>query len=69
MSDPATCDKIDCLDGKFWFWETLEEATRPHLNTLDQEGIESVTYAFGINFKGSDEMNDLISEKMMQYHN
>ena len=27
--------KIDTLDDKFWVWETLEEATRPHVDTMD----------------------------------
>ena len=28
---------IEGLEGKFWVWETLEEATRPHVYTLDKE--------------------------------
>ena len=27
-------DKIQGLDDKFWVWETLEEATRPHIEEM-----------------------------------
>ena len=28
---------IEGLDDKFWVWETLEEATRPHLDRLEKD--------------------------------
>ena len=32
--------KIPGLDNKFWVWETLEEATRPHVDELSKEEIQ-----------------------------
>ena len=34
MGDADKVNKINGLDEKFWVWETLEEATRPHVSTL-----------------------------------
>ena len=36
---------IEGLDDKFWVWETLEEATRPHIDTLDKDESKEFLYA------------------------
>jgi hypothetical protein len=42
------------LDGKFWVWETLEEATRGHIERQDEATVAAVLTAFGANYKGSE---------------
>ena len=37
--DHGHAAKIEGLDGKFWVWETLEEATRPHVDKLTPEEL------------------------------
>ena len=40
--------KIPGLDNKFWVWETLEEATRPHVDELSKEEIETFFTAWAL---------------------
>ena len=37
---------IEGLDDKFWVWETLEEATRPHIDSLDKDESRQFLYAW-----------------------
>ena len=37
LDDRLDSGKIQELDGKFWIWETLEEAIRPHIDELSEE--------------------------------
>ena len=58
--------QIGGLNDRFWVWETLEEATRPHIDTLNNEEIGSFMQAWALNFKGSDDLNDLVIERYLQ---
>ena len=71
MSAPQALDVInslveigqkpsECLDEKFWVWESLEEALRPEINTLTAEEFHNVMLIFSVNYKGSQEMKDMI---------
>lgn len=33
----TTDHKLNVLDDKFWFWETLEEAIRPNIDNLNDD--------------------------------
>ena len=60
LSDAEKPAKVEGLDDKFWVWETLEEATRPQLDTLSKDEIETFYIAWSLQMKGSEEMNDLM---------
>ena len=47
--DTRTIGKIEGLDDKFWIWETLEEATRPHIDSLDKEELFQFMSGWSIN--------------------
>ena len=34
LGEDTTC-KLSSMDDKFWFWETVEEAVRPHIDALN----------------------------------
>ena len=36
---PNNNGKIQSLDDKFWVWETLEEATRPQVDSLTKDEV------------------------------
>ena len=59
--------KLSLLDEKFWVWETLEEATKPTIDTLDQDKLVKVMVAFGSNYKGSDDLWDFLVNKHYLY--
>ena len=42
-----------CLDGRFWVWETLEEALRADVDELSEEDLISTYRVFATNYKGS----------------
>ena len=65
--DQGHASKIEGLDGKFWVWETLEEATRPHVDKLTPDGILRFFSAWAIQMKGSEEFHDLMHEKVSLY--
>ena len=52
--------KVGGLDDKFWVWETLEEATRPHVDEIAKEEIEKFHRGWALNFKGSEDLHDVI---------
>ena len=58
--------KIDALDDKFWIWETLEEATRPDIDSLDLDSLCSMYKGFILNMKGSEEFH-MIAQDRMRY--
>ena len=60
-------NKIQGLDDKFWVWETLEEAVRPEFESLTKEQIVQFSSAWHINLKGSDDLYDLMHERIA-YH-
>ena len=38
MKEGGSADEpAACLDGKFWVWESLEEALRPEVLTMSQD--------------------------------
>ena len=59
---------IEGLDDKFWVWETLEEATRPHLDSLDKDESKQFLFAFVNQLKGSDEFIDLVETRYVYHH-
>ena len=59
--------KIQLLDDKFWIWETLEEATRPHLDELDADTLGSIYMGFVLNVRGSEEFH-MIAQDRFRYH-
>jgi len=67
MTEAASEHKIAQLDDKFWVWETLEEAIRPDIKTLNEEQVMSVIKAFGSHHKGSDEFWTMINEIMVSH--
>ena len=46
-------------------WETLEEATRPEVGKLSDDEILPFILGWGLNFKGSDDLNDLTAERFL----
>ena len=60
MSDsPAAC-----LDGRFWVWESLEEAIRGEVDTMSVEQFQDTAKVFAINYKGSTDFKDLIENRI-----
>ena len=49
--------KIGALDDKFWIWETLEEATRPHLHSMNFDQLCDMYKGFILNLKGSEDFH------------
>ena len=62
------CNKIDGLDDKFWVWETLEEATRPNVDSLNAEDLLKFHTAWAVQMKGSEELHDLMHERIAFYY-
>ena len=56
--------KVQALDDKFWVWETLEEATRPHCDTLSESDLQSVLGGFAVNNKGSEDLYDVLETRL-----
>ena len=56
--------KLSGLDGKFWVWETLEEAIRGNIKEMQGEEALSLYKAFAYNYKGSEFLNAEFEEKM-----
>ena len=59
MSSSEEAKKIQALDDKFWIWETLEEATRPHIDDMDVEPLYKMYMGFVLNLQGSEEFHDI----------
>ena len=57
--------KIQSLDDKFWIWETVEEAIRPHADTYDAEDLMAVSFGFGVNVKGSEDLLDVLHTRVL----
>ena len=53
-----------CLDGKFWVWESLEEALRPEVLTMSQDDFYTCWEVFARNYKGSQDFIDHIEQRM-----
>ena len=53
-----------CLDGKFWLWETLEEAVRPEIDTMSEDDFYSCWKVFARHYKGSQDFIDLVEQRM-----
>ena len=58
---------IQGLDEKFWVWETLEEAARPHVSNLNKEEINSFHRGMTIQLKGSEDFHDVIQFKYARH--
>ena len=59
--------KIQGLDDKFWVWETLEEASRPQIEEISKEDMVKFIVAWGVQIKGSEELNDMMQERIYAY--
>ncbi len=59
--------KIAGLDDKFWVWETLEEATRPHVEELTKEELEVFVNGWSVNMKGSEVVHMAQEDRMLYY--
>tara|TARA_B110000305_G_C18864986_1_gene370542 strand:+ start:324 stop:515 length:192 start_codon:yes stop_codon:yes gene_type:complete len=55
------------LDDKFWVWETLEEASRPQIEEISKEDMVKFIVAWGVQIKGSEELNDMMQERIYAY--
>ena len=55
-----------CLDSRFWVWESLEEALRPELLSMPVDDFASTMRAFGANYKGSSDFNDMVEQRIYQ---
>ena len=53
-----------CLEDKFWVWETLEEALRGNVDGLSYEETLSVWSAFGTHLKGSEDLFDMLEQRV-----
>ena len=53
-----------CLDGQFWVWESLEEAIRAEVDTMSDEQFSNTSRVFAINYKGSQDLLDLIENRV-----
>ena len=53
-----------CLDGKFWVWESLEEALRPELLDMSYDDFMNTGKVFHANYKGSDDFSDLWEQRL-----
>ena len=59
-----TENKIDALDDKFWVWETLEEATRPDVQSLSNDELVQFHRGWLTQAKGSSELFDISVAKL-----
>ena len=59
--------KIAALDEKFWIWETLEEATRPHLHTMDFDTLCNMYKGWILNLKGSEDFHHIAQDRMRYF--
>lgn len=48
-------------------WETLDEALRPIVSDLNEEEVIKVLKACSANYKGSDDLLDLLHQKIHLY--
>ena len=53
-----------CLDGKFWVWESLEEALRGEVENLSIDDYISTLKVFHTNYKGSQDFTDLLEYRV-----
>ena len=60
--------KIDGLDDKFWVWETLEEATRPHVDEISKDEFQRFITGWSMQMKGSEELYDLMQERVFYFY-
>ena len=56
--------KINMLEDKFWVWETIEEALRPHVDEMSEEEVKNCIKAFSANFKGSQDIWDYLIKRV-----
>ena len=47
---------LNCLDNKFWVWETLEEAVRGDVDSMSYEQVGNAIRGFSLHMKGSEEL-------------
>ena len=52
------------LDGKFWIWESLDEAIRGDIESLTDEEFDKAFAAFAVNMKGSNELLDMFESRI-----
>lgn len=52
------------LDGKFWVWESLDEAIRGSIDELTDEEYDKAFNAFAVNMKGSNELMDMFEMRL-----
>lgn len=52
--------KLTGLDGKFWVWETLDEALRPIVGDLNEAETLAILKFLTSNYKGSDDLYDFL---------
>ena len=58
--------QANCLEDKFWVWESLEEALRGEVDSFTEEEYVNVLGVFAANMKGSPEFVDLLEYKLYQ---
>ena len=53
LADSSKEEPSQCLDGKFWVWESLEEALRPEVETMATDDFYTCWTVFARHYKGS----------------
>ena len=64
----ASKGPIECLDEKFWVWETLEEAVRGEVEQMSEQEVDATVAAFYLNFKGSHELRDRLEMRILRFN-
>ena len=49
-------------------WETLEEATRPHVDQISNDELINVYGGFLINLKGSEDLHDVMQDRLRYFN-
>lgn len=56
--------RLSVLDDKFWVWETIEEATRPHVSEMTDAQVNNMINVFAGNYKGSDLLWEYLEQRI-----
>ena len=57
-------NQLVVMDDKFWFWETTEEALRPHIQTFSDQQIMALMKTYAANYKGSEDLWDHMMQRV-----
>ncbi|CDW81991.1 UNKNOWN [Stylonychia lemnae] len=60
--------RITYLETSFWVWETLDEALRPVVDSLNSEDLHQVSRVLAFNLKGSQDLWDELDKRRYLLH-